>query len=204
MGFLDSLGSLFQREAGKAVKQGVTQMVNGAQQAVFSNQKTFTFSRLPETLQEMQALPEAALKDPAAVAALTVIALNVYPKNREECFKMMDFLRGPEPLTGVDKQMINDRFMDGRNYLMLSYFKGAAPANNYTPAQPFTIEIKENPYSRDNYAQGYLKLFLKSGGADSERYVVLRTKPSTGQWFINQFAGILSGIRIPTSEDKWA
>lgn len=117
---------------------------------------------------------------------------------------MMNFLKGPEPLSPMDQQKINNQFMDGKSYLMRSYFEGATPANNYTPSQPFTVKPFENPYSRDNYAQGYIKIFLRSGGADTERYVVLRHKPSTDEWFINQFEGLLMGIRIPRSEDKWA
>ena len=35
-------------------------------------QQTFTFSALPTTLAQLQALPEAALKDPFQTAALTV------------------------------------------------------------------------------------------------------------------------------------
>ena len=42
---------------------------------------------------------------------------------------------------------------------------------------------------------------VKSGGADSPRQVVLRSKPSTGQWFLwDQF--LLSGIRKPKSQDE--
>ena len=40
--------------------------------------RTFTFAALPESLAQMQALPEAALSDPFQTAALTVCALCVY------------------------------------------------------------------------------------------------------------------------------
>ena len=40
--------------------------------------KFFSFSALPESLAEMQALPEAALEDPFQTAALTVCALCAY------------------------------------------------------------------------------------------------------------------------------
>ena len=40
-------------------------------------------------------------------------------------------------------------------------------------------------------------------GADSARQIRLRTKPSTGQWFLwEQF--LLSDIRVPVSADPWA
>lgn len=40
-----------------------------------TKRETFTFSALPESLAEMQALPEAKLDTPFATAALTVLAL---------------------------------------------------------------------------------------------------------------------------------
>lgn len=44
---------------------------------VGTTNKTFTFAALPESLAQMQALPEAALTDPFQTAALTVCALCV-------------------------------------------------------------------------------------------------------------------------------
>ncbi|MBR5739142.1 MAG: hypothetical protein IKY02_04055 [Lachnospiraceae bacterium] len=204
MGLLDSLfrqvKSVIRQEGQKAVNEAVNQAVKDATTKTYS----YTFEKLPLTAEEMKALPEAALQDPAAVASLIVIALDRYGTDRQACFDMMNFLKGPEPLSETEKQQINNQYMDGRNYTARSYFKGANPENNYTPAAPYRIEPFENPYSRENYDQGYIKIFLTSGGADSPRYVVLRQKKSTGQWFANQFIGILTGIRIPKEQDKWA
>ena len=82
--------------------------------------------------------------------------------------------------------------------------KGATPANNYTPATPVEITVIEGAHSRDQEKEGYMLLFIASGGADNPREIKLRTKPSTGEWFVNQYGGLLSGIRIPAAEDKWA
>ena len=204
MGLFYSLFNSAKNAVRQSGREAVNQAVNQAAKAAGTKQYSYTFAKLPETLEELKALPEASLKDPAAVAALIVLALDRYPKDRQACFEMMNFLKGPEPLSETEKQQINNQHMDGRDYVARSYLKGATPENNYTPATPCRIEPFENPYSRDNYAEGYIKIFLTSGGADSPRYVVLRHKPSTGQWFANQFMGILSGIRIPKSADKWA
>ena len=115
---------------------------------------------------------------------------------------MMNVLKGPEPLSERDKQFINDRFMDGKDYVMRSYFEGTSPENNYAISAPYQIEVTELPNSREN--DGYVRLFLKSSGADSLRYVVLRNKPSTGEWFLWEFQGITMDIRIPKEQDKWA
>lgn len=48
-----------------------------------------------------------------------------------------------------------------------------------------------------------MKLFLKSGGADSLREIVLRQKGSDGKRFLwEQFIPV--GIRDPKSADPWA
>ena len=158
-----------------------------------------TFVKLPETLAEMQALPQAAMSTPFDTAALTVAAFAEYPKNRAAALEMVKFLKGPAELSPMQEQFIRDRFMDC-DYIPRSYFDGAVPGNDYTPSQPYTITISENPYS---YAdEGYAKLYMNSGGADSPRYVQLR-KAKDGKWYLwEQF--ILVGIRQPESSNPWA
>ena len=164
-------------------------------------EKVFSFEKLPETVEELRTMKGFSLSDPFYVAALTVLCLNEYPKNRENSLKMMDVLKGPSPLSVLDKQFINDRFMDGKDYLMRSYFEGAVPANNYSVSS-YTVKVSDNPYSYDE--KDYAVLYLKSGGADSARQVKLRHKPSTDEWFIWNFEGLLSGIKVPVKDDAWA
>ena len=164
--------------------------------------KKVTLSGLPGTLPELQAMPEAALTDPYAVSALAVAALCVFPKDRDACYAMLNFLRGPRPMSPMEEAFVRDRFMDGKDYLSRSYFDGAKPENDYKPDTPLVITVKEQKNSREQ--EGYITLYLTSGGADSPRPVTLRNKPSTGQWFLWEYSGLLSGIRIPQSQDEWA
>ena len=164
--------------------------------------KTIVFQEMPETLEQMMALPEAKMKDPFDVAALTVAALCVWPSNKDESIRMLNFLKGPQPLSPMQISFITDRFRDA-DYVPRSYLKGATPQNNYMPQRPYSVEIYEGAHSRDTFSQGYLKLFLNSGGADNPREIQLRTKPSTGDWFLwEQF--ILVGIRVPDAANPWA
>ena len=55
--------------------------------------KTYTFYNLPENLQDLQSLPEANLKDPYGVAALTIAALCRYETNPDACFEMLNWLK---------------------------------------------------------------------------------------------------------------
>ena len=113
--------------------------------------------------------------------------------------EMLNFLRGPRPLSNYDISFLNDRFSDGHQ-VPFSYFKGAVPANDYTPDTPFTITVESGAYSDAN--KGYKKLFIKSGGADSPREIVLR-QLGDGRWMLwDQF--LLVSIRKGKSEDPWA
>ena len=181
------------------LKKNVQTAVKSAAASAFASEETFTFAALPESLAEMKALPEATLASPFATAALTVCALCVYAADKSIGTEMLNFLRGPRPLSNHDISFLNDRFSDG-HHVPFSYFKGAVPANNYTPDTPFTITVTSAPYSDAN--EGYKKLYIKSGGADSPREVVLRMK-GDGRWFLwDQM--LLPDIRQPKAQDPWA
>ena len=174
--------------------------VAGAPQNRPGGKATFVFPALPESLAQMQAMPEAALQDPFQTAALTVCALCVYAADKNIGTEMLNFLKGPRPLSNHEISFLNDRFRDGQ-HVPFSYFKGAVPDNNYTPDEPFVITVETNPYSDAN--EGYKKLFIRSGGADNPREVVLRQRGSDGKWFLwDQF--LLVSIRQPKSADPWA
>ncbi len=185
----------------KGAAEAVQNAAKGAANAFGKKEETFTFQALPESLAEMQALLEASLDTPFKTAALTVCALCVYAADKEIGTEMLNWLRGPRPLGNHEISFLNDRFRDGNTYVPFSYFKGAKPENDYTPDEPFTLIVFTNPYSDDN--EGYMKLFLTSGGADNPREIVLRERGSDGKWFLwDQF--ILVGIKEPKSADPWA
>lgn len=186
------------------LKKGAADAVKNAAQGAVSNfankKETFTFAALPESLAEMQALPEAELKSPYQTAVLTLCALCVYAADKNIGTEMLNWLRGPRPLSGMDISFLNDRFRDGKTYVPFSYFEGATPDNDYTPNEPYKVTIESNPYSDAN--EGYMKLFIKSGGADNAREVVMRKK-GDGTWLLwDQF--LLVSIRDPKSADPWA
>lgn len=185
-------------------KKTTDAVVNNAVNAASNKNVPVSFNTLPQNLEELKRLPGADLTDPYRVAAFAIAALNVFPKNRENAIEMLNYLKGPRPLSNMEISFIRDRFMDGVDYVPRSYFNGSSPDNDYTPSLPYTVNVLELVHSRDQYNEGYLKLFVRSSGADSERYLVLRHKPSTNQWFVWEFAGLLVGIRIPKSKDEWA
>lgn len=164
------------------MKSTAQQAVTAAAQSIGNKRETFTFQSLPESLAEMQKLPEAKLETPFQTAALTVLALCTYSADRNIGTEMLNWLRGPRPLNGQDISFLNDRFRDGKTYLPFTYFAGSTPDNNYTPTKPYSITIESNHVSGEE--QGYMKLFIPCGGADSPRPIKLRQRGSDGKWFL--------------------
>ena len=159
------------------------------------------FERIPSNLQELKELSISDLSTPFYTAALTVVSLYIYPENRDESIAMLNFLKGPQPLSNYEIQFFSDRFK-GKNYLPASFFAGATPENGYKPKLPLEIVVIENPYSNTQLDEGYVQLFVRSSGADSPRPIKLRLKASTNQWFLWEQM-LLSDIRQPASEDPW-
>ena len=161
---------------------------------------TITFDALPKNLAELRATPLADLQTPYGTAALTVAALNQYEADKTATHEMVNFLRGPRPMSAYEEQFIRDR-LAGKMYVIRSYWAGTSPQNNYTPTLPYSVTFYEDPYSYQN--EGYCRLNSRSSGADSPRQITLRKKESTGEWFLWENY-LLPDIRIPAEADPWA
>jgi len=193
--------TVLKQNASELLENGVNQVKN----SLGCEKKDITFQSIPRTVEEMKALPNYTIQDPFMVAALTVAALTVFSEDQAGGIALLNELKGPEKLTPMGISNLKDRLMDGKTYIARSYFEGATPKNNYEPNKPYKIRVEENPYSKQNYDEGYLVLHVKSGGADTERPITLRKKNSTGEWFLfGEFMGLLAGIRVPEAEDPWA
>jgi hypothetical protein len=143
--------------------------------------KTYTFYNLPETLGELQSLPEANLKDPYGVAALTIAALCRYETNPDDCFRMLNWLKGEEGLSANEREFLRER-LQGKAYKPRSFFAGATPQNNYTPSQPNKLTPVSNPQTfRES---GMATVYLRSSGAEDTRQIKLRQRKETGEWFL--------------------
>lgn len=159
-----------------------------------------TFNELPKSLDELKNLPEASLDTPFKTVALTMAVLCNFESNFDDMVEMLDFLKGPDSVSNYEKQFIKER-LNGKQYKVHSFFKGATPENGYVMATPYSIEVKDNPYSYTE--ENWATMYVKSSGADSERSIKLRKKPSTGQWFLVEIQ-CLSDIRVPVASDPWA
>ena len=161
------------------------------------------FQSMPETLAAFTALPQAAMQTPFDTAAMLVAALCAYPHSKDESIAMVNYLKGPAPLSNREITFVADRMAQNSKagFLGASYMDGATPQNDYAPAAPCTVAVSENPYSYDT--PGCAKLFLKSGGGDSPRPVTMR-QAKDGKWYLWEFSTVLTDIRAPESTNPWA
>ena len=95
------------------LKNSAKQAVTTAAKSVGDKKETFTFKALPESLEELQALPEASLDTPFKTAALTVLALCAYAADKNIGTEMINWLRGPRPLNGQELEAL-ERALEGR------------------------------------------------------------------------------------------
>ena len=222
MPLFDNIASQAARSLGGAAKNAVNSAArntayNVAQAAAVglrslqNKRETITFQALPQSAAELQMLPQANLASPYGTAALAIAAMCAYEQNPQAVVEMLDFLRGPRPLTPHDVQFLRDR-LQGKYYKTFSFFAGASPQNNYVPAQPYRVTVFDNPHSwvSEDSSQSsvgpvqYARLLMQSSGADSPRFIMMRLKPSTNQWFLWEHGGLLPDIRIPAAADAWA
>ena len=187
------------REAAEAVEGSGVSIKTGLTSQGFPS-VTVTFDSLPSCLDELKACPLSDLKLPYGTAALTVAALNRYEADKAATHEMVNFLRGPRPMSPFEEQFLRDR-LAGKMYVIRSYWAGTSPANNYTPELPYSVTFFEDPYTYQT--EGYCRLNCRSSGADSPRQIMLRKKESTGEWFLWENY-LLPDIRIPAEADPWA
>ena len=157
-------------------------------------------NQLPRTLEEFTAMPQMDLSRPENTCAMFLCALELYLSDQDAGVAAMNQLRGPRPMLPYDVQFLRDR-LRGKEYLPKAYFNGADPANGYTPAVPYVLEVLDDPRPQD-IPEGYLRVYIRTAGADSPRPIRLRGKG--GQWYLWEYSSVLSGIRIPAAEDPWA
>ena len=163
-----------------------------------------TFNKIFDSKGDLETLDRT---NPANVAAALIhVFTNYNLSDNSNFYDMLQFLVGEyQPLSEMMKQNIKDRMTQNNKYPYIgkSYFKGATPENDYTPSVPYEIEVIENDYS--NETEGYKRLFLKSGGADSPRPITLRLAKD-GNYYVwsDSFMGLLSDIRGLESSNPWA
>lgn len=108
-----------------------------------------------------------------------MLVLLEYDESPENTIEMLNVLKGPQPMNGMDVQFLRDR-IKGRGYIPRSYFEGSSVKNDYTPNVPYKITVSEYAYTYQS--EGYAKVQVQSSGADSPRPIELRRRAINGSY----------------------
>jgi len=82
--------------------------------------------------------------------------------------------------------------LQAQPWIFRSYAPGATPANGYAAPASFAPEIT----SRREEA-GMLKLWIRSGGADSPRPVSMKRPDGDERWYVQEWSSVYVEIRRP-------
>ena len=172
---------------------------------------TYTFDKLPETLDDLKKFSLKSNIDGDydygmfAPMAATIIALHTYGTNKDEAYKMLEYVYGPnQTFSSFDKQFVQTQFATAANKVLQNcYFGGAKPENGYKPDEPFTITLEEGPYmikAKDGKPERHMS-FIYFDGADNERYMDV-FKSSGGTWYAyeSNYKHLLASVKEPISE----
>ena len=180
-----------QQETFDAARAVTVEAVDGGIQVIFD--------AIPQTAADVEALLEYyPLSDPRHAGAFFIASLVRYVDSAADGLAMIDVLRGPRPMNGMEQDFIKDRLRD-KTYLPGAYFEGAAPENDYTPDTPWTLIVYDDTMEAE---EGYRYIQVATTGADSRRRITLREKD--GQYYLWEYSNVLTGIRLPASLDPWS
>ena len=157
---------------------------------------TIVFENPPRNIAELRALPQMETQKPFEIAALTAVVMLRYEDSPQDALEMMNALRGSKYMTPYDMQLFRDR-LSGKGHIARSYFAGATPKNGYRPDIPYSVTVfdDQNSYVDENF----IKLNLRSSGADSPRQVQIKQRG--GKWFLSQNY-LMADILEPISENE--
>ena len=159
---------------------------------------TYTFDKLPNTLEGIKRIPLDTKFAPMAACICAVAAFD-NDKSRADIymyshpiFEMFDYLNGPGcEISNAARSGIFLSMRDTMAYGKYAYFQGAKPSNSYTPDKPYRFTLVESPYyipakeSTIAYPQGMPErrmILISFEGDDSQRYVDTYHS-SDGNWY---------------------
>ena len=145
-----------------------------------------SFNRFPASVGEFKKIQEQIGGEPHGALALELMAAEMYRRNVStgtECLKLCNTLINVNIQTDRWKELLGKDINYARPYQIGAFLKGATPENNYTPSEPYTIEVKVNngrPYQNITDYQSvelYLEVLTKGKDHGSETVYVVKPNP---------------------------
>lgn len=199
----------------------------------------YTFKKLPSTLDDIKqffANPEkndtsdirVAGADPnyggfnamaATICAACTFTGGANPSDpflsNDPVRQMFEYINGPAESMNIYKGDMDNSILSMKEALKISpniyksYFNGSSPANNYTPSEPYVLEMYKGPYFIDEKwtitgkrPTTYM-ILVKSSGSDAERYIDVYYSTKEKRWFSyqTQFRHIIANDFKPVEEE---
>ena len=181
---------------------------------------TYTFTKLPQDLEDIKKIPLDTKFGPLAASICTIalytpekkVSIQTVDYKTWEVNEAFDYLNGKCELANVYKQNTVDILNNAFGYNTPSvqggcyeYFEGASNKNNYKPNTPYTFTLYEGPYyipakaSSVAYPNGKPEkrmIFVKPEGDDSARYIDVYHS-ADGNWYSwdTQFRHLLASMK---------
>lgn len=185
------------------------------------NTYTYKFSTVPVNLGELKqynlTVPDGRYK----TMALLILAYRTWtPTNPTDCEEMLAYLNNRE-MTPYYKNFLRDRMKGDQKYKYLgnAYLNGATPENNYTPAKPISITLRQDtlpgkgnsiseniPYfEKTQTTPDIYRAFIDFPGSDSSRWICCYKHSKTGKWFIwdQSWHDLLTAVKQPAGEYQY-
>ena len=147
---------------------------------------TVIFNRFPVSVGEFKKIQEQIGGEPHGAVALELMAAEMYRRNTKigtECLTLCNTTVNVNIQTDRWKELFGKDINYARPYQIGAFLKGATPENNYTPSEPYTIEVKVNngrPYQNITDYQSvelYLEVLTKGKDHGSETVYVVKPNP---------------------------
>jgi hypothetical protein len=160
---------------------------------------------LPYHIQRFKEMQSQIEGTPEGAAAMFLLAMHIYRKYPIEGSKALITACGGAAVKNANQASNPTNRFEGFALLDIeyariveqierypnlanAYFKGATPANSYTPVQPFRIEFPDKQVTASS-----TKVFVRTAGAASDRPI--RTVQVNGKWRVEEYSSVLLGIQ---------
>ena len=162
------------------------------------------FHELPTEWDIFTNLADSFMNLPEKVAALFIMVLRIYAVDKDLGTKMICYLRHEDALDEKEVATSLDEPLRKASYLPLAFLKGATPLNNYTPATPYVVTVKES--SEKAKSKKEKTLYIGCPGDGTYRPVTLfkvkkrkvKNKRLLGDpWFIKDYTSLTLPVKPP-------
>lgn len=152
-----------------------------------------TFTNVPSDYNEFEALYSEFLgRTPHGTAAMMVMAMEMYARDREVGKKCIELICCPSNVNSVIPRL-KDKFgaqpgdSYGQRYLPAAVLQGATPANGYRPNRPYTVEMDASVNKHQELkivgSGTVMYIYIIGGGWDTQqRQVEIILEPGHEQY----------------------